>query len=453
MNLRDEVDIVFSMSNHRRFVDWSSLTLLQKRAAASSATASAARLEVRLHAFVKLTLAEYGAADTGSLAFLPYAAKDLFFAPEHRPRCGLSVAIEPDGSGYANALRDLDEAGARRIGFTAMTALAYQPSGFNGGSDYPRNPWNCDFIPGGSSSGSAVAVASGQSVLALGSDTGGSIRIPAHCCGVTGFKPSWGTISVAGTIPLAPFLDCIGLLARSAADLAPAAELLLSNTPAPKAIDKVVVFGDLMEAAELPIRRRCQDGIDLIRTLPASVVPVDALKAIAAIDQHALIVMQGEAARTHASRLNQPALDPVLRKRLAKGLSIDDKTLAASRDTRVPLLEDFEDQILGSADAAVLPVMPICTPRYVDVDPASPGFSGRRLYDLSRYCRFVNMLGLPAIAIPVGFDDRGLPVGLQLIGRRGHDRDLIALASQIQEKSEWHARVPNAIHDLIEIDM
>jgi aspartyl-tRNA(Asn)/glutamyl-tRNA(Gln) amidotransferase subunit A len=421
--------------------------------AVSTAIICATRLQARLRAFVELSAARDPSPKTGPLAFLPYAAKDLFFAPNHQPRCGLATAIEPDRQAYADALRALDEAGATRIGFTAMTALAYEPSGFNAVADYPRNPWDCDFIPGGSSSGSAVAVSSGTGVIALGSDTGGSIRIPAHCCGVTGFKPSWGAIGVTGTVPLAPYLDCVGLLARSAADLAPVAELLLSNALAPPTmIEKVVLFGDALDAAEPPIRCRCGDGIDLIGTLPVTVSRVDALSAIAAIDEHALIVMQGEAARTHASRLNDRALDSVLRKRLAKGLSIDEGTLAASRKMRAPLVKDFEDKILGSADAAVLPVMPIRTPAYVDVDPASPSFSGRRLYDLSRYCRFVNMLGLPAVALPVGFDDHGLPVALQLIGRRGRDRDLIAFAAAIQKKSDWHGRVPDAIHDLIETD-
>ena len=428
------------------------MTLQQRRAASSAAIARATRLDARLHAFVELSALQEISPAPGSLAFLPYAAKDLFFAPNHRPRCGLTATIEPDGAAYADALRDLDQAGAVRIGFTAMTELAYEPSGFNAVAHYPRNPWNCDFIPGGSSSGSAVAVASGAGVVALGSDTGGSIRIPAHCCGVTAFKQIWGAISVTGAVPLAPFLDCVGLLARSAADLVPAAEVLLSNAPPPAVIERVVVFGDVLETAEPPIRRVCQDGIDLIRTLPVTVSRVDALSAITAIDEHALIVMQGEAARTHASRIKDPATNPVLSKRLAKGLTIDEGMLAASRKMRAPLLEDFEAKILGSADAAILPVMPICTPRYADVDPASASFSGRRLYDLSRYCRFVNMLGLPGVALPLGFDDRGLPVGLQLIGRRGRDRDLIALASRIQEKSDWHARVPDAIHDLIEID-
>ena len=441
------------MSNHRRFVDWSRLTLQQKRAAASSAMASAARLEVRLHAFVKLALAEHGISDTGSLAFLPYAAKDLFFAPEHEPRCGLAAVIERDGPACAGVLHDLDQAGATRIGFTAMTELAYEPSGFNAGSDYPRNPWNFDFIPGGSSSGSAVAVASGVSVLALGSDTGGSIRIPAHCCGVTGWKPSWGAVNAAGAVPLAPFLDCIGVLGRSAADVAAAAEVLLSEVSPHRMIEKAVVFADALQAAEPAVRHACQDGLDLIATLPVTVFSVDALPAIAAIDEHALVVMQGEAARTHARFIDHPATNPFLRKRLAKGLTIDDVRLAASRAMRSRLVDDFENTVLGRTDAAILPVMPICTPRYVDVDPASATFSGRRLYDLSRYCRFVNMLGLPAVALPVGFDDRGLPVGLQLIGRRGRDRDLIALASRIQNKSSWHSRFPDAIHDLIEIDV
>src|SRR5262249_50332484 len=220
----------------------------------------------------------------------------------------------------------------------------------------------------------------------------------------------------------------------------------------PAVIAKVVVFGDVLDAAEPPIRRACQDGIDLIRTVPVTVSRVDALEAIAKIDEQALIVMQGEAAKTHARRIEDPATHPVLRKRLVKGLTIDENTLSASRAMRPALVDAFEDKGLGSDAAGVLPVMPICTPRYSDVDPASPHFSGRRLYDLSRYCRFVNMLGLPAIVLPVGFDDRGLPVALQLIGRRGRDRDLIAFAAAIQKKSDWHGQVPDAIDDLIETD-
>jgi aspartyl-tRNA(Asn)/glutamyl-tRNA(Gln) amidotransferase subunit A len=169
---------------------------------------------------------------------------------------------------------------------------------------------------------------------------------------------------------------------------------------------------------------------------------------MAKTDEHALVIMQAEAARTHAQRLESGELSAVLSKRLAKGLSIEDTALAVSRALRPILAADFEESVLGHADALILPVMPLRTPVWDEVDPASPRFSGRLLYELSRFCRFVNMLGWPAVAVPVGFDDRGLPVAMQIVGRAGSDRALIALAQKMQSKTDWHARVPAGIADL-----
>ena len=404
-----------------------------------------------MHAFVEIQRGHPKVNGDGPLSLTPYAAKDILVSPDHRPKGGLAQTLNFGLSGYADVLRRLDDAGACRVGFTAMTELAYEPSGFNAVSVCPRNPWNLDFIPGGSSSGSAVAVASGAAVIAVGSDTGGSIRIPAHCSGVTGWKPTWGTVSVAGALPLAPFLDTIGLLARGADELAIAAGVLSADSQPRAGIERVVFFGDALEEAESPVRRACLDGIEAIRACGISASSLDGLPAIAAIDAHALVVMQGEAARTYGHALNHAAIDPVLRRRFAKGLTITDAELSASRGARPQLAKDFEDTVLGTADAAILPVMPVRTPPYLDVDPGSPSFSGRRLFELSRYCRFVNMLGFPAVAIPVGFDDRGLPIALQVIGRPGRDGDLIALAARVQEKTDWHARVPAAVRDLIDI--
>ena len=438
------------MTDSARFSNWAALDKPTQTMVAATAIERARRLEPRLHAFVEIQRPEIEPASNGSLAYIPYAAKDLFVAPKHRPKGGLADVFDFGLNGYADVLRRLDDAGACRVGFTAMTELAYEPSGYNAVSAYPRNPWNLDFITGGSSSGSAVAVTSGAAVIALGSDTGGSIRIPSHCTGATGWKPSWDAVSVAGALPLAPFLDCIGLLARCAADLAPAAAVLAAGVAPQRSIESIVVLVDALRGAVTSVRNPCQHGIDAIRACCVAVSQVEALPAMEAIDAHAMIVMQGEAARVHAGRLDHPALSPILRRRLAKGLTIDDATLAANRAARSQLVKDFEEQVLGKADAAILPVMAIRTPPLVEADPASPAFSARQLYELSSYTRFVNMLGFPAVSIPVGFDDRGLPVALQIVGRAGSDFALIELAVRVQEKTDWHGRIPTAISDLLD---
>ena len=433
-----------------RFEDWKQLSDIHRDAVIASALARAQRIDRRLHAFVSLT----SSAPIGvSARAFPYAAKDVFASPRRKPNAGLARPLNIVLGDQAEVLKRLDAAGAYCIGFTAMTELAYEPSGFNAVTDFARNPWNLDFIPGGSSSGSAAATASGAVVVSLGTDTGGSVRIPSHCCGLTGWKPTWGMVSANGVVPLAPFLDCIGLLARSAADLGLAATaVLLGGLSFENSIDEAVVLKDALAAAELSVRQACQAGIDAIHASNVRLREVDGLSAIDCIDKHALIVMQGEAARIHADHLNDEAIGPTLRKRLSKGLEIDNATLIASRAARSPLAADFVHQILGKSDIALLPVMPLRTPPYSEVDPSSASFSGRRLYELSRYCRFVNMLGFPAVVIPVGLDDRGLPVGLQLVGRPGQDGRLIALAMQVQKMTNWHARIPSAVHDLVSAD-
>ncbi len=144
-----------------------------------------------------------------------------------------------------------------------MTELAYEPSGYNAVQGAPKNPWNFEFITGGSSSGSAVAVASGSAVFALGSDTGGSLRIPAHCCGVTSWKPTYGVVSLAGAMALSPSLDTVGILARSASDLCEPARILFAERE-PEPIRKIAVVGDVLDLAETPIANACRDAIDAI---------------------------------------------------------------------------------------------------------------------------------------------------------------------------------------------
>jgi aspartyl-tRNA(Asn)/glutamyl-tRNA(Gln) amidotransferase subunit A len=399
--------------------------------------ARARRLDPVLHAFVQFRDPEIPAQ--GALSGLPYAAKDIFAAPDRAPHGGLAQPLPPTDCHTADALRLMDEAGAVRLGYTALTEIAYEPSGAN----LVRNPWNPDFIPGGSSSGSAAAVASGSVVLALGSDTAGSLRIPAQGCGVTAWKPTH--VSTRGAMPLAPSLDTIGLLARGAAEIVPAARVLadLDETP----VRSGLVIGDALAAAHPSVARACQDGIDLI----ASGVALgrrDGLALIESADAPLFTILQGEAARCHRGLLDSAAIGPVLRRRLAKGLDIDDAALAAALAQREPLAAAFLAW-LRQSDVAILPVMTIRTPPAAECDPERAEFRPRTLYELSRLTRFVNMIGFPAVALPVGFDDRGLPVALQIVGRPGADLALLALAAAVQQRSDWHGRVPAAIASLV----
>ena len=379
---------------------------------------------------------------------MPYAAKDMLRTPSHQPSGGLAGAGELGIVGNSDLLDRLDEAGADRIGFTQMTELAYEPSGINSSRGRVKNPWSLDHVPGGSSSGSAAAVASGAVSVALGSDTGGSLRIPAHCCGITAWKPTYGLISTRGAMPLAPSLDTIGILARSAADLLPLATIL-ADLPPSRPIRDVVVFRDVAALCATDIAKACMDLARMLSDIRTTIEHRDALSAIEAIDAHALTIMFAESARVHRDRIADPALAPVLRRRLAKGLEVADDTLAASIEARPRLIADFEDQVLAGADAAMLPVMAIPTPTAAECDPESDRFSPKTLYAMSRLTRFVNLLGFPAVAVPAGFDERGLPVAMQIVGRPGSDLALLDLVRHVQSKTEWHGRAPTAVADLL----
>lgn len=422
-----------------RLPDWSSLSEFGRMVALEQCRRRLAHLGRMLHAVEHIYHAE--PVREGPLMGLPYVAKDMFATGRSRPSWGCST---PQAAALprASVIDRLDQAGASLIGASTMTELAYEPSGM--ARRRGLNPWRFGAIPGGSSTGSAILVAAGCCFAALGSDTGGSVRIPAHCCGITALKPGHGEIALDGAMRLAPSLDTVGIFARSAADLA----LLwpvISGDPAIalEELPRAVLLRDAFEASDGEIAAICRGAVNVLAECGMRIEEVGGFSE--ETDLHALTVLLAEAAREHRARADDLAIDAMLRKRIAKGLAITDSELATARAAREPLRDQFILSCLGEAGIAVLPVMPIRTPDVTEVDPASPQFNPRMLYALSRFTRFVNYLGLPALAVTAGFDSHGLPVGLQLIGRPGSEATLLQIAVRLQERSDWHGRVPTAV--------
>lgn len=406
-----------------------------------AAIALARRLDPILNLFVEIA-AGAEPPRAGPLAGLPLAVKDLVDLAGRAPTLGLARAPGPAPASTAPVLARLREAGAGLVGFTAMTPLAYEPSGGNGERGRTANPWSADYICGGSSSGSAVAVATGIVPVALGSDTAGSLRIPAHCCGVTAWKPTNGLVPVEGTMPLAPSLDTIGFLARSATDLLPIADLF--PTPA-SPIRSVAVAQDLVPSLDPAIAAALMRVAAVLREAEIAVLATDIAPLIAACDSPVLDLLQGEAARVHRAAIASGALEPILAARLTKGEAISEDRLEACRAELNRLGGEALDAAFGGADAILLPVMRIPTPKVVTCEPAMPGFSARTLYALSALTRFANGLGLPVVAVPAGIDSDGMPIAMQIVGRRGMDRALLGLADTLQRATDWHLREPSSI--------
>lgn len=431
------------MTSVSRFPDWSSLSARKRLAALEQCRQRLAGIGLRLKAVEHIYPAE--ALRPGPLFGLPYVAKDMFATGRSQPSWGCTTPQAP-ALPRASVIDRLDQAGASLIGAATMTELAYEASGI--GRRGALNPWRFDAIPGGSSTGSAILVASGCCFAALGSDTAGSVRIPAHCCGITALKPGHGRIPLDGAMSLAPSLDTVGIFARSAADLGLLWPVVSGEPPdALNELPRAVVLRDALKASDAGIAGPVRNAVDVLAASGISIeersgFPEDA-------DRQTLVVLQAEATREHRTRIDNPDIDSTLRRRLRKGLSIADGELAAALAARDALRDRFILSFLGSdedtAGVAVLPVMPIRTPRVDVVDPASPNFNPRVLYALSRFTRFVNYFGLPALAVPAGFDESGMPIGLQLIGRPGSEQLLLRIAIRLQERTDWHARVPLAI--------
>jgi Asp-tRNA(Asn)/Glu-tRNA(Gln) amidotransferase A subunit family amidase len=376
-----------------------------------------------------VALAQPQAPREGPLSGLTFVAKDMFSWPDYEYSRGLNATVPFDGK-PAVFLNQLIAEGAELLGFAEMTPLAYEPSGANPFRGRPINPLNADYISGGSSSGSAVLVAAGLVDFAVGSDTAGSLRIPAQCCGVTAWKPSFGLLCRGGSWPLAPSLDTLGLLARSV-------EMLL------RVGNAIIPPGNGQ-----PLRMAIADDLvwqndDRARVMAAAqdfkISTINLQSTIELCDDVVLTLLQQEAYESNRALIGSGELDSVLERRLSHGAAVTPAAYETALAGHAVLRAEVAEKLFDLADVIALPVMPCATPRVAMCEPGQPEFAARHLYDLSRYTRFVNALGLPAVALPLAGNHSAMPTAVQLIARHGTDLTILRAAQQIETRLKGSA--------------
>ncbi|GAA5233059.1 amidase [Verticiella sediminum] len=370
------------------------------------------------------------------LAGVGVAYKDIVAVAGRQPRCGTPWA-QDTGVAEATAVQRLRMAGAHGLGMLAMAEFACGATGENPHLPRPINPVDPAAAVGGSSSGSAVAVAAGLCYGALGTDTAGSVRIPAATCGVLGLKPGPEAIDAAGVFPLSPSLDTVGVLAHSAEDaralflvMAGQRETSASPTPAGAAVRVALCLErpNPVRPVNDDMRAALQQAAGRLGRVETVALP-DLPEWVRCAD----LLLNVEAARVHADRLRDDTrpLAPGTRAVAVPGSILPGAWYRAALEARAGHRQRLLDTLFAAHDVLVTPVLPDGVPDWSEVHTASPGFQARALLALFSWTAFVNYLGLPAVSVPVGVDARGRPLSAQLIGAPASELALLALAARV----------------------
>jgi aspartyl-tRNA(Asn)/glutamyl-tRNA(Gln) amidotransferase subunit A len=398
---------------------------------------------------------------SGALHGVPLAHKDMYYDAGKVVTCGSKIRRDFVATTTSTALQRLKDAGTIRLGSLQMSEFAYGPTGHNAHYGAVHNPWAVDHITGGSSSGSGSAVAARLTFAALGSDTGGSIRMPAHFCGVTGLKTTVGRVSRAGAMPLSQSLDTVGPLARTAEDCALLLGLMAGADPA----DPTAITGplpDYMAATRGQIKgltigvptafyvddldpevgRILEETVAVLKGEGAKIVQVELpdQRQLTAACQFVLAV---EAAAFHKRWMIERPGDygAQVLMRLQNGLAIPGVSYLEVMRWRGPALAAHLAAVDG-VDAVLAPVAPVPAPTIAESDVGNSPDAEAVIQRLTRFTRPINYLGLPSLSIPTGFTDRGLPVGMQLIGRSFDEAMLMRIGAAFQRATDFHDRVP-----------
>lgn len=402
----------------------------------------------------------------GRLHGVPMAHKDMYYQAGRPCTCGSALRrnFVPD---YTCTVVDrMAEAGAYVFGGLNMAEFAQNPTGHNKTFGDCHNPWNLPFITGGSSSGSGVAVAARMTYAALGSDTGGSIRLPAAACGVTGIKGTQTRVSRYGAMPLSFSHDNVGPLARTARDCARIMSVIAGHDPKdPTSAREPVpdyeagMDGDLrgmrigitetyfLDGADSPVVAAMEEAARVLATRGAVISRIK-LPLMDAVAAYGGIVSRVEAATIHAQwmRDDPQAYGQHISGRMYPGYAIPAPYYIESLSRRGPILKQFAADVFSQVDALLNPTIRTCLPTLADtdIDHGPPGTEVRFLA-VSANCRPYNYLGLPAVSVNCGFDPNGLPIGLQIAGRPFAEARILKIADAFQRDTDFHVRKPTVL--------
>jgi aspartyl-tRNA(Asn)/glutamyl-tRNA(Gln) amidotransferase subunit A len=427
-----------------------------------------ALIEPRLNCFITQTpqaalerardavLEIHGGEYRGPLHGIPLALKDLFETRGIRTTAGSLFYTDwiPEENGAV--VQRLNSAGMVNLGKLNMHEIALGVTNNNPHYGACHNPWKLDRTPGGSSGGSGAALAAGMCMGALGSDTGGSIRIPASLCGVVGLKPTYGRVSLRGVVPLSWNLDHPGPMARRVGDVAVILQTIAGYDPEdPASLDmsvpdylaqlggsvrgwRVALAEDaFFTKADPEVLEAVRAAADVFASLGAQLSQVEFPGAYEAAKSNGLMATS-DAAAFHHERLQaqREKFGVDVRQRLETGAAFTSGEYILARRTQAILRRQFE-QFFDEFDLLLTATTPIAAPPLEGPDAVEQAST------LTRFTSPFNLTGLPAISLPCGFTGLGLPIGLQIITRPLGEAALLRAANVYQGATEWHLRRPD----------
>ena len=397
----------------------------------------------------------------GPLHGIPVGLKDLFNTAGVRTTSGSRIFDNYVPQEDCTVAARFHQAGAVLLGKLNMHPFAYGPTGENSDYGHMHNPWDPEMVAGGSSGGSGAATAAGQCTITMGSDTGGSIRIPSALCGIVGLKPTYGLVSRHGLTPLSWSLDHPGPMVRTVGDAALTMNVIAGHDPKDVASAQVdipdyttALSGDVRglrigvpkEYFEAPmdpqVDRTVRDALDLLADMGATVTEVSFPMFSHAYPISTAILM-GEASAQHRDLLatDGDKMYPPVRLRLEAGLFISAADYLRAQQAR-SLLNREARQLLQQVDLLAGPTEPVTAPKLLATQVQAGEHMVGTVPALTQFTRPHNITGFPAISIPCGFSDSGLPIALQLAGRPFDEVTVLRAAHAYEQATDWHQRRP-----------